>query len=246
VPAGALVDAVSELHRRDPASPVHIHVAEQVREVHECLEHHGRRPLRHLADLVPIDRRWCIVHGTHLDDAEVEELSGSEAVAGLCPTTEADLGDGIFRLADHMAGGGRLGIGSDSNVCTSATAELRLLEYGQRLAQLRRLVSSTADTPSCAGRLWRSATEGGAQATGRPVGRLAAGYRADLLVLDGSSPDLAALRGDQWLDALVFGPEPGLIRDVMVNGRWRVQGGRHARDEEIGERYRRVVSGLLA
>jgi formimidoylglutamate deiminase len=245
VPGPALVEAVDALHHRDPSAPVHIHVAEQVREVRECLEHHGRRPLQRLFDLVTVDRRWCLIHATHLDDDEVEAFAGSGAVAGLCPTTEADLGDGIFRLADHLAAGGRFGIGSDSQVGTTAPSELRLLEYGQRLTQLRRLVASNEIEPSCGARLWRAALEGGAQASGRRVGRIAPGYRADLLVLDASAPDVAAHDGNHRLDALILGPTACQVQDVLVGGRWVVQSGRHPRQSEIAHRYVRTVRCLL-
>jgi formimidoylglutamate deiminase len=185
------------------------------------------------------------VHATHLDDDEVERLAKSGAVAGLCPTTEGDLGDGFFRLGDHLEAGGRFGVGSDSNVGTVAAAELRLLEYGQRLSTLRRLVAANETITSCAGRLWRGAVYGGAQASGRPVGHLAPGHRADLLVLDGSLPDLAETTADDWLDALVFGPLVGAVRDVMVGGHWRVQEGHHAAERRVAEAYRHALRRLV-
>ncbi len=243
VPPAALAEAV---RGAAPSLPLHIHVAEQVREVRDCLEATARRPLARLADLVGLSERWCLVHATHLDDDEALLLAGSGAVAGLCPTTEADLGDGLFRLPEHLEGGGRLGIGSDSNVGTDAFAELRLLEYGQRLTSLRRLVAASAAEPSTGGRLWRAALAGGAQASGRPIGRLAPGLRADLLVLDGASPIHAGLAGDRLLDALIFGPGRAPIRDVMVGGRWVVRDGLHPRRAAIGAAYRSVLARLLA
>jgi formimidoylglutamate deiminase len=242
VPPAALVEAV---RGADPSWPLHIHVAEQVREVRDCLEATGRRSLARLADLVELGERWCLVHATHLDDEEVLLLAGSGAVAGLCPTTEADLGDGLFRLPEHLDGGGRLGIGSDSNVGTDAFAELRLLEYGQRLTSLRRLVAASEAEPSTGGRLWRTALAGGAQASGRPIGRLVPGCRADLLVLDGASPTHAGLAGDRLLDAVIFGPGRAPIRDVMVGGRWVVRDGVHPRRAAIGAAYRDVLARLL-
>jgi formimidoylglutamate deiminase len=159
----------------------------------------------------------------------------------LCPTTEADLGDGFFRLSDHLGGGGRLGIGTDSQACTVAADELRLMEYAQRLKGQRRLVAATPAEPSTGGRLWRAALIGGAQAVGRPVGRIAPGFRADLLVLDADHPSLVATPDDRILDAMIFGPGPSPIRDVMVDGAWKVRDGAHALEETIADAYRAVL-----
>ena len=241
VPLPALREAVAEMRRRDSSAPIHIHVAEQVREVEECLAHAGRRPLALLADTVPLDPGFCLIHATHLDDGETAALAGSQAVAGLCPTTEADLGDGIFRLADHLGGGGRIGIGTDSQASTCAADELRLMEYAQRLSSRRRLVGATPAEPSTGARLWRAAVAGGAQAAGRPVGRIAPGFRADLLVLDADHPSLVATPDDRLLDALVFAPGPSPIRHVMVDGAWRIRDGAHALETPIADAYRGVL-----
>ena len=241
VPAAVLREVVIEMRRRDASAPIHIHIAEQLREVEECLAHSGRRPFRLLADTVQLDPGFCLIHVTHLDDAETAALAGSPAVAGLCPSTEADLGDGIFRLVDHLGGGGRLGIGTDSQACTAAADELRLMEYAQRLSRRHRLVAATAPEPSTGARLWRAALAGGAQAVGRPVGRIAPGFRADLLVLDADHPSLVATPDDRLLDALVFAPGPSPIRDVMVDGAWRIRDGAHALQEPIADAYRAVL-----
>lgn len=241
VPLPALREVVSEIRRRMPAAPVHIHIAEQEREVEECVAHTGRRPFALLAGTVPLDAGFCLIHVTHLDDAESAALAASPAVAGLCPTTEADLGDGVFRLPEHLAGGGRIGIGTDSQALTSAAGELRLMEYAQRLTTRRRLVAATPAEPSTGARLWRAALAGGAQASGRPVGRIAPGFRADLLVLDADHPSLIATPDDRLLDALVFAPGPSPIRDVMVDGAWRIREGAHALDVPVGEAYRKVL-----
>jgi formimidoylglutamate deiminase len=246
VPEAALRAAVAEARRRDPAAPIHIHVAEQVREVRDCLEATGRRPAQLLLDLVAVDSGFCLVHATHLEDAEVAALAASGAVAGLCPSTEADLGDGLFRLAEHLDAGGRIGIGSDSNIGADAAAELRLLEHGQRLASLRRLVAASPGEPSCGGRLWRAALTGGALAVGRPVGRLAPGFRADLVVLDGSHPSLAHATDDRLLDGWIFGPGATPVRDVMVGGVWAVRDGTHPLERRIADAYRVVLRRLLA
>jgi formimidoylglutamate deiminase len=245
VPAPVLVEAVAEARRRDPAAPAHIHVAEQAREVRECLEATGRRPVERFFDLVQPDAGFCLVHATHLDDEEVQAIAASGAIVGLCPSTEADLGDGLFRLADHLAAGGRLGIGSDSNIGTDAAAELRLLEHGQRLSSLRRLVAASEAEPSCGGRLWRAALAGGALAVGRPIGRIAPGFRADLLVLDGAHPSLAAAVDDRVLDGWIFGPGASPVRDVMVGGMWVIRDGEHALAQRIATAYRATLRRLL-
>lgn len=241
VPAPVLRQTVGEMRRRDPTAPIHIHVAEQVREVEECLAHAGRRPLALLADTVALDPGFCLIHATHLDDAETAALADSQAVAGLCPTTEADLGDGVFRLVDHLDGGGRIGIGTDSQASTCAADELRLMEYAQRLTRRRRLVAATPAEPNTGGRLWRAALAGGAQAAGRPVGRIAPGFRADLLVLDADHPSLVATPDDRLLDAMIFAPGPSPIRHVMVDGAWRIRDGAHALEEPVADAYRAVL-----
>jgi formimidoylglutamate deiminase len=180
-----------------------------------------------------------------MEDAETERLAQSGAVAGLCPTTEANLGDGLFDLGGFLAAGGALGIGSDSHVSISPIEELRWLEYGQRVASLRRLVAASAEQPHCGARLWQAALSGGAQALGRPIGRLAPGCRADLIRLDADHPILAGRRGPQLLDALVFSGNANLVRDVMVGGRWLVRDGRHARRDEIAAAYRATLARLL-
>jgi formimidoylglutamate deiminase len=239
----ALVDGITQL---DPTAPIHVHAAEQVKEVDDCVAWSGQRPVAWLLDHAPVDARWCLVHCTHLDDDEVSRLAASGAVAGLCPSTEADLGDGVFRLAEFLAGGGRFGIGSDSQVVRDPAEELRWLEYGQRLARLERNVAASATRPSVGATLWDAAARGGAQALGRRAGTLASGRVADLLVLDGAHVELAGRHGDDILDALVFSGSRGLVRDVMVGGRWVVRGGRHAAEDAIAARYRATVARLLS
>jgi formimidoylglutamate deiminase len=245
VPDEALREVVRLADAVDPAAPIHIHVAEQVKEVRDCLEWCGARPLRHLFDAAPIGPRWCLIHATHMDDAETAMLAQSGAVAGLCPTTEANLGDGLFDLGGYLTAGGRFGIGSDSHVSISPIEELRWLEYGQRLGTLRRLIAASAEQPHCGARLWREALAGGAQALGRRIGRLAAGCRADLIRLDTAHPILVGRSGDDLLDALVFSGNVNLVSDVMVGGSWVVRDRRHLRRDEIAKAYRAVVTGLI-
>jgi formimidoylglutamate deiminase len=234
-----------ELAQALPAGrPLHIHVAEQQLEVEQCLAFSGRRPVQYLLEQVAVDARWCLVHATHLDAGEVAALAASGACAGLCPTTEANLGDGLFPLAPYLAAGGRFGIGSDSHVSHSPVEELRWLEYGQRLGQQRRNIAVGPQQRDVGLFLWQGALGGGAQAAGRPVGQLTAGYRADLLVLDSSHPNLDGVEAQDVLGRLVFCGNDNLVRDVLAGGRWVVQGGRHMAQDAISQRYKQAVRQL--
>jgi formimidoylglutamate deiminase len=236
---------IRELAAALPAArPLHIHVAEQQGEVEQCLAFSGRRPVAYLMEQAAIDARWCLVHATHLDEAEIAALAASGAVAGLCPTTEANLGDGLFPLAPFLAAGGRFGIGSDSHVSQSPVEELRWLEYGQRLGQQRRNIAVSSAQRDVGAFLWQGALQGGAQAAGRPVGALAPGHRADLLVLDCGHPNLDGVDAQDVLGRLVFCGNDNLVRDVLAGGRWVVQGGRHMAQEAIAGRYRQAVRQL--
>lgn len=229
----------------DPG-PIHIHAAEQVKEVAECVAETGTRPVRWLLDNAPVDARWCLIHCTHLDAGEVAGLAASGAVAGLCPSTEASLGDGIFPLLAYRAAGGRIGIGTDSHVGVSVRDELRQLETSQRLRDLARALAGDAESPHPARALFDVALAGGAQAAGRKLGALAPGHRADLLVLDPDHPVLAGRAEDALLDSWVFSGQDNPIRDVMCGGRWVVRDGRHMREEAIREAYRTAVARLSA
>jgi len=239
-----LAGAIEALDALAPGAPVHVHVAEQEREVLECIAWSGARPVAWLLDRAPVDGRWCLVHATHLTDTERDALAASGAVAGLCPTTEANLGDGVFPAVEYLAGGGRIGIGSDSNVSVSPVEELRLLEYGQRLAHRRRGLLAERAGGSVGATLWRRAAAGGAQVSGFDCGRLAPGARADLVVLDAAAPVLLDKRGDAILDALVFAGNTPLVRDVMVGGRWRVREGRHPDRDALLARYHAALREL--
>jgi formimidoylglutamate deiminase len=239
----ALVAGITAL---DPTAPIHVHTAEQVKEVDDCRAWSGQAPVAWLLDHAAPDERWCLVHCTHLEDGELARLAASGAVVGLCPTTEANLGDGIFRALEFASAGGRWGIGSDSHVSRDPAEELRLLEYAQRLTRRERNVLASPERASVGGTLWDAAARGGAQALGRSAGVLAPGARADFVVLDGNHVDLAGREGDATLDALVFGGGRGVVHDVMVGGRWVVREGRHPAREEVAARYRKRVERLLA
>jgi formimidoylglutamate deiminase len=224
--------------------PIHIHIAEQIGEVQDCLAVRGARPVEWLLDHAEVDARWCLVHATHMTGHETSRLARTGAVAGLCPTTEANLGDGLFPLADYLDAGGVLGIGSDSHISISPVEELRWLEYGQRLASRHRNISARQESGSVGETLWRAALRGGVQAAGMAVGALAPGSRADLLVLDDSSPLLAARDEHTMLDSFLFAGNTPLVRDVMSGGAWVVRDFHHRDEERIAARYRRVVEQL--
>lgn len=229
----------------DSACPVHIHIAEQQKEVDDCLAWSGRRPLQWLYENVEVDERWCLVHATHAEADEVSLMARSGAVAGLCLTTEANLGDGIFPAVDFLAQGGRLGIGSDSHVSLSVVEELRWLEYGQRLRDQRRNRLYGANQPMVGRTLFDAALSGGAQALGQPVGELAVGKRADWIVLDGLDPYLATASDDNILNRWLFAGGDRQVRDVMVNGQWVVRQGRHADEDESAREFAGVLRSLL-
>jgi formimidoylglutamate deiminase len=225
--------------------PIHIHIAEQQKEVDDCLAWSQRRPLQWLYDNIEVDERWCLVHATHAEPDEVAAMAASGAVAGLCLTTEANLGDGIFPAVDYLARGGRLGIGSDSHVSLSVVEELRWLEYGQRLRDQKRNRLYRSDQPNIGQTLYEAALTGGAQALGQPVGELAAGRRADLLVLDGNDPYLATAKPETLLNRWLFAGGDRQVRDVMVNGQWVVRERRHALEEQSAGEFAGVLRELL-
>ena len=229
----------------DKACPVHIHIAEQQKEVDDCLAWSGKRPLQWLYDNVEVDQRWCLVHATHADANEVTRMAQSRAIAGLCLTTEANLGDGIFPAVDFLAQGGRMGIGSDSHVSLSVVEELRWLEYGQRLRDQRRNRLYRSDQPMVGRTLFDAALDGGAQALGQPIGRLEVGKRADWIVLDGNDPYLATASEDGILNRWLFAGGDRQVRDVLVNGKWVVRDGHHAGEEDSRRAFTQVLKDLL-
>ncbi|MGH8853400.1 MAG: formimidoylglutamate deiminase [Telluria sp.] len=241
----ATIEQVRELASSLPAGrPLHIHIAEQQGEIEQSIAYSGRRPVEYLMEQVELDERWCLVHATHLNDEELRTLARSGAVAGLCPTTEANLGDGLFPLQPFIEAGGRFGIGSDSHVSQSPVEELRWLEYGQRLVHQRRNIAFTREQRDVGQFLWQAALRGGAQASGRKVGALEEGRRADLLVLDGTHPNLDGVADEDVLGRFLFCGNDNLVRDVLCGGRWVVQGGRHVAQDAIARRYRQAVNEL--
>ena len=249
-----LADALTAYDALLPEGPVHIHIAEQEKEVAECLAWSGQRPVERLLDGVTVDGRWTLVHATHMTGDETRRAAASGAVAGLCPTTEANLGDGIFALPDWLAAAGVIGIGSDSNVSIDPREELRWLEYAQRLVLKRRLVAGNAapagsageaEAPSLGAALWLGAAAGGARAMGQPCGEIAAGRAADFLVLDRDHPTLAAHDPGTLLDAWVFTNAGSALREVWVAGRRIVEEGCLPGEDAIRARYRKTMTELV-
>ena len=237
-------DLRAALQVAGPARPVHIHIAEQTTEVADCLSWSGARPVQWLLDHAKVDARWCLIHATHIDAAERQGIAGSGAVAGLCQTTEANLGDGIFPLRPYLEDGGRFGVGTDSNVSTSPIEELRWLEYVRRLESRARNVSESRQGASVAASLLHRAAAGGAQALGRNAGEIAPGRLADLVVLDPAHPALVGRRGDALLDAWVFSGNSNPVRYVMVAGQWVIRDGLHPHGEAIAAAFGRCMTRL--
>ncbi|WFU59114.1 formimidoylglutamate deiminase [Bradyrhizobium pachyrhizi] len=228
------------------ADPIHIHAAEQVREVEDCSAWSGRRPVQWLLDHAPVDQRWCLIHATHMTEQEVTALARSGAVAGLCPVTEASLGDGIFSAREFLAAGGRFGIGTDSNVLVGVADELRQLEYGQRLKHRERNVLSGRPGTSTGRALFDQALAGGAQALAQTKAGLAPGARADIVSLDTAHPSLAGRSGDAVLDGWLFATGSDAIDCVWAGGDKVVAGGRHRLRDKAREQFNASVRRLVA
>lgn len=238
-------DTLGRVAGMRPDGPVHVHIAEQVAEVTEVQAAWGARPVEWAVANLNLDRRWCMIHATQMTADETAALARSGAVAGLCPITEANLGDGIFDAPEWMAAGGAFGVGSDSNVRISVAEELRVLEYSQRLALKARAVM--ADDARSTGRfLWDGVARGGAQAAGRASGAIAVGHWADLLAPDTSDLRLEGFQGDSLLDALVFAGRDGLVSDLWSAGRHIVKGGRHTARDAVATRFRATMRRLRA
>lgn len=229
---------------RVPADgPIHIHIAEQNKEVDACIAWSGQRPVEWLLSHCDVDRYWCLVHATHMNDEEAEQLAETGAVVGLCPTTEANLGDGMFRARPYLAHKGRFGLGSDSHISVNPVEEMRWFEYGQRLLHKSRNV--VASEGMSTGRfLFERAVAGGARACGRKTGRIEPGFRADLIVVDTRHPILFERSGDALLDSWIFSGNANLIEHVFVGGRHVIENGAHADEERIVENFKAAVPGL--
>jgi formimidoylglutamate deiminase len=243
-----LTQVIAPLAASLPGAPIHIHVSEQVREVDEVVTGLGARPGEWLMDNVDFNARWTLIHATHFDDLERQRLAASGAIAGLCPATEAGLGDGIFPLASYSGRGGAWGIGTDSNARISVAEELRILAFGQRLASLSmRVLAQPTGSLAVAqpGRqLYDLALDGGTRSLHHPVGAIVVGARADLVVLDPIDPALVGHGPGTVLDGWIFSGTSSAVRDVYVAGRRVVHDRHHEREDEIFAQFRMAIDRL--
>jgi formiminoglutamate deiminase len=235
---------LSDLQQLWPEGVMHIHAAEQRREVEACIAELGAPPVRWLLDHTGIDARWCLVHATHMTAAETMALARSGAVAGLCALTEANLGDGIFPARDYLGAGGQIGLGTDSNITIDAPSELRGLDYAQRLILRRR--NPLARGASSGRTLFALAHQGGAHALGVSADGLTPGGRADIVALDSDDAAICARRDDSILDSWIYASRTNPVREVWRGGRQVVAQGRHVARPGIVARYRKILGGLLS
>ncbi len=236
-------ESLGEVTDAFPDGPIHIHVAEQTKEVEDCRAWSGTTPVAWLLANRPVDRRWCLIHATHMTDDETEAMARSGAVAGLCPQTEANLGDGIFNGVPYLRAQGRFGVGTDSHIRVDAAEEVRTLEYSQRLRDRARNVL-TAEGRSTGRTLYEAACRDGASAIGRQAGTLAAGQIADIVSLDADHPLLAGRNDDTALDSWLFSGDRSVVRDAWVAGRHVVSEGRHPARDAARRRFAAVMRRL--
>jgi formimidoylglutamate deiminase len=234
---------LSNLFQLANGRPIHMHLAEQIPEIDEVQSAWGKRPVEWVLDNAPVNEQWCMIHCTQMLPHETEGLAKSGAVAGLCPITESSLGDGIFDGLNWLGHGGKIAIGSDSNIRISLSEELRTLEYSQRLRDNSRAALATGDK-STARRIFDEILLGGAQASARKTGKIEAGHWADLMTLDPNHIDIEDRRGDTLLDSFVFAGDDTMVLDVWSAGRHKVQNGKHISRDEIVAKYRSVIHEL--
>ena len=239
-----LDETLKGLEKIRPNAPIHIHVAEQTKEVEECLAAFGKRPVELLMEWQKISPRWCLIHATHMTEGETKRLAASGAVAGLCPTTEANLGDGVFNARQFLGAKGSFAIGSDSHISVSPAEDLRQLEYSQRLVHHGRNILAGGPNSSTGRSLFDAAARGGAQALAQPMGALAKGYRADIVVLDREHPALIAREGDAVLDSWIFSGGDSCVRDVYVGGKHVIRNRVHGSEQAITRGFRKALARL--
>ncbi len=240
----SLLSAVKHVRNLDKQAPIHIHISEQQKEVDDCLTHFGKRPVQWLLDNVELDKYWCLIHATHIDDAERKGIIAKEAIAGICPTTEANLGDGIFPTTEFLAEKGTIAIGSDSHISVNPIEELRWLEYAQRLIKQQRAILASDEEASVGQNLWQQAAVGGAQSTNSNTGCLAIGKQADLLVLDKDKTKLFANANQHILDSMIFASQQNPVSDVMVNGVWQIKAQQHVEQEQASDNFAKLLVRL--
>jgi formimidoylglutamate deiminase len=234
---------LAQVVRLLPNAPVHIHIAEQLGEVRDCVAWSGLRPVQWLLDNVAVDSRWCLVHATHVDAHEISGIARSGATVGLCPITEANLGDGIFPAVEFVEAGGAFGVGTDSNVCISVAGELSLLEYTQRLSlKARNVMGMGARSTGIA--VYQRALTGGACALGATAAGIAENNNADLVSLSVDQPAMICRAGDALIDSWLFAAAGGIVDCVWVGGRKQVENGRHRQRDEVRAAYGKAMEAL--
>ena len=241
VPKDAIAEVMDAI---DAQTPVHIHIAEQVKEVEDCHKFTGQSPVDWLLSHQNVDHRWCLVHATHMTGDEMQALAKSGAVVSICPSTEANLGDGFFPLANYMRNGGRISVGSDSNSLIDPIEELRWLEYGARLTGQQRNIAASDDDPHTGSALFNAIQKGGAKALGQKTGVIGVGYRADIVVLDNVL--FSQLPEDNILDGLIFSGNRSDIKHVMVAGNWSIKDRHHKNENEILANYQKTMAKIVA
>jgi formimidoylglutamate deiminase len=234
---------VSVANSISPELPIHIHVSEQTQEVAECLARHRTTPINLLFDSAQVTSNWCLIHCTHATGNEIEKIAAAGALVGLCPVTEANLGDGIVDLIGLMKAGARFGIGSDSQITIDPKEEWRVLEYSQRLTHRRRIIAAS-DGYSVGRTLFQNSVAAAESVVGRPIGRIAAGCVADLIELKQDDPAIALVDGDELLDTYIFASNRPLISTVIAGGQTVVVDGRHCQETELAGRYRSALERL--
>jgi formimidoylglutamate deiminase len=240
------LDELADLLESVPSGPIHIHIAEQIAEVEECLSCCSRRPVDLLFDRLRPGPDWSLIHATHVSASELDRMTEAGVVVVVCPSTEADLGDGVFPATEWLQRGGAMAIGSDSNVVTSAASELRLLEWSQRLQSRQRNCLLGERSRHLGTALWSRAAEHGAQALAQNAGYLSVGRRADLVELDHRHPLFSALSPELAVDSFLMAEQPGMIRSVWVAGSCRVLDGRHRQHTELSEAFASIRARLFA
>jgi len=240
-----LAEVVSFMRNMDEYAPIHIHISEQTKEVADSLDFYGKRPVEWLLDNHQMDNNWCLIHATHLSESEIRGLANSGAIAGICPTTEANLGDGIFPTKRFLSLDGKLAIGSDSHIAINVADELRLLEYGQRLTSHQRAVLVDQDCSSVGQYLYKKAAMDGANALSQNIGEISVGKRADLVILDRDHPSLFSKSESQILDAAIFSCNQLPVRDVFVGGAKVISEGKHSAQQQTTQQYKKVLAKLV-
>jgi formimidoylglutamate deiminase len=208
------------------------------------MQHYSKRPVQWLLDNIELDEHWCLIHATHVNEQEQQGIVASKAIAGICPTTEANLGDGIFPTTEFLALNGTFAIGSDSHISVNPIEELRWLEYAQRLIKQQRAILASSEMASVGQNLWQKAATGGAQSTNSNTGELAIGKQADLLVLDEKQTSLFANENNHLLDSVIFASQKNMIKNVMVNGNWVVQNGEHQHEQSSADNFSKLLKKL--